>query len=76
MKLNKKISYQCAAIVQPGELLINRWDNRQCLENNLYLMLKCEQCGNLYCHMLHWPKHRCTGVDDNDAKSTGVPVLD
>ena len=61
MKLVKKVSYRCAEIVQPGEYLIDRWDNKPCEETNPYYMVKCPLCDRHYCHMMHWPKHNCSG---------------
>lgn len=60
MKLRKHVTYQCWAIVLPGEYTISRWDNQQCEETKPQLLTKCEECGHHFCLMLHWPKHNCT----------------
>ena len=50
---------QCSAIVQPGEYLIDRWDGKQCEESNGQLLAECPECEQLFCVMMHWPKHHC-----------------
>jgi len=61
MKLVKKINYRCNAIVQSGEYMIDRWDNRRCEETNLYYLASCEGCNEFFCLNMHWPKHECAG---------------
>jgi hypothetical protein len=56
MELRKKVNYQCAAIVQPGEYSLTRWDNKRCEEDNPLYLIRCEVCHLLFCHM-HWHKH-------------------
>lgn len=48
---------QCSAIVQPGEYLIDRWDNQQCTERNPRMLIECVQCKRLFCMMHHWHLH-------------------
>lgn len=50
---------RCAAIVQPGEYLISRWDNQQCSETQPHHLHKCEGCGQYYCLIMHLHKHEC-----------------
>lgn len=57
MKIIKQVKYQCAAIVLPGEFVIDRWDGKQCEETNPYRLVKCELCGNSFCMVMHWHKH-------------------
>lgn len=53
-----KKARQCAAIIQPGEYTIPRWDNTRCSEKVPYHLVKCETCGKDYCIMFHWGKHK------------------
>ena len=48
---------QCQAVIQPGEFLIDTWDNKQCRERKRQLLIRCEGCKQLYCAMKHWHMH-------------------
>lgn len=48
---------RCAAIIQPGEFTIDRWDGKQCSETNPSQLLKCPECGELFCMLFHWHPH-------------------
>jgi hypothetical protein len=64
MKFIKQYKYQCNAIVKPGEYVINKWDNKQCTENNPRMLAKCEVCQKTYCLMQHWKDHNCPSRDE------------
>lgn len=57
MKLAKREKAQCSAIVQPGEFVIDKWDNKQCIETHIGQLIKCEHCDEFFCLMMHWHKH-------------------
>jgi hypothetical protein len=46
---------RCSAIIQPGEFLIDVWDNKPCnLDGSLH---KCEHCDKYFCNLYHWWPH-------------------
>ena len=56
MKIVKRV-FRCAAIVQPGEYMIDRWDGQQCSETNPRMLHRCEHCGKDFCLVQHWHMH-------------------
>lgn len=57
MKLRIFQKSQCSAIIQPGEFIVDNWDNQQCSETNPMVLIRCEHCGKLFCSMYHWHPH-------------------
>jgi len=59
---------RCSHVIQPGELLINTFDNKQCTETNPRELIRCQHCDNLFCLMFHWGMHLNTLQADSEGE--------
>ena len=67
----KRIKFQCSAIVQPGEFVIDLWDNKQCSLTDVTQLANCDHCGQWFCFMFHYHKHIDLVRTEESARTAG-----